>query len=158
MSYISQSLSQGEEICLRAKLHWCCFLGEWFFTILTLAVGSIFLLTYQDLTEPLAVYGLAGFTLLMGYWTIRKWFKILSIAMVITNRRVIYKEGVFAVKTAEILNAKIESVAIEQSILGHILGYANINFSGTGTAHVSFYYVTNPQRIKSEMEYIISKN
>jgi uncharacterized membrane protein YdbT with pleckstrin-like domain len=70
---------------------------------------------------------------------------------------VIYKEGLFAVTTAEILNAKIESVAIEQSVMGHILGYANIHFSGTGTAHVTYRYVKQAARIKSELEYIISQ-
>jgi len=156
MSYISRSLSQGEEILLRAHLHWCCFLGEWIFTLMTAGVAAILFLQFQQLSQELQ-YGLTAFLALMTYWTVRKWLIILSIDMVITNRRVIYKEGLFAVTTAEILNAKIESVAIEQSVMGHILGYANIHFSGTGTAHVTYRYVKQAARIKSELEYIISQ-
>ena len=156
MSYISRSLSQGEEILLRAHLHWCCFLGEWLFTLLTVGVAAVLFLQFQELSQ-VGQYALTGFLALMSYWTVHKWLVILSIDMVITNRRVIYKEGLLAVTTAEILNSKIESVAIEQSVLGHILGYANIHFSGTGTAHVTYKYVSQASRIKSELEYIISQ-
>ena len=157
MDYISKSLSQGETVLLRAHLHWRCFLEEYFLTLLSIGVTAVFLLQYHAL-EPIVRYGLMAFAGLMIYWTIHKWIIILSIDMVITNRRVIRKEGVLAITTSEILNSKIESIAIEKTILGHIFGYANIHFSGTGTAHVTFYFVRNAQKIKSELEYIISQN
>ena len=157
MDYISKTLSQGETVLLRAHLHWRCFLEEYFLTLLSAAVTALFLLQYHTL-EPIAKYAQMAFIGLMIYWTIHKWIIILSIDMVITNRRVIRKEGVFGITTSEILNSRIESIAIEQTILGHLFGYANIHFTGTGTAHVTFYYVRNAHKIKSELEYIISQN
>ena len=60
MSYISRSLSQGEEILLRAHLHWCCFLGEWIFTLMTAGVATILLLQFEQLPVP-QQYGLTAF-------------------------------------------------------------------------------------------------
>ena len=76
MSYISRSLSQGEEILLRAHLHWCCFLGEWLFTLLTAGVAAILFLQFQELSQ-VGQYTLTGFLALMSYWTVHKWLIIL---------------------------------------------------------------------------------
>ena len=157
MSYITGSLSKGEEIQLRAHLHWHCFLDEWIFTLLTVFLGLAYIFLQPLLVDPILKYGFIGFMALECLWVLHKWFDVLSIDMVVTNRRVIYKKGFFALMTSEILTSKIEAITIEQSALGRIFGYADLHFSGTGTAHVAFYDVSKPQKIKSEIEYIISQ-
>lgn len=157
MSYITNSLSQGEEIKLRVHLHWYCFLDEWIFTLLTVFLILVYVFIQHLLVDPMLRFGFIGFIALEIFWVLHKWIDVLSIDMVVTNRRVIYKKGFFALITSEILTSKIEAVTIEQSVLGRILGYADLHFSGTGTAHVAFYDVKDPQKIKSEIEYIISQ-
>ena len=78
--------------------------------------------------------------------------------MVCTSRRVVFKTGIISIKTAEIKIDKIESIQIEQSFWGRILGYGNICFSGTGTAKVEFFYVDNPWQIKPQIEEAIDES
>ena len=75
--------------------------------------------------------------------------------MVITNKRVICKTGIIGIKTEELLNSKIESIEVKQTIGGRIFGYANICFSGTGTSKVKFRGIKDPWGIKSRVETII---
>ncbi|MBP5352155.1 MAG: PH domain-containing protein [Alphaproteobacteria bacterium] len=157
MSYIQNSLSQGEEILLRAHLHWICFIDEFLFSLFTGILVFFYVILEPQMTDPAFKSVALGISVLCVCLALRKWCKILSVDMVITNRRVIYKKGVFAITTSEILTAKIESITMKQSILGNLLGYADIHFSGTGTAHVTFFDVSDAPQIKSEMEYIISQ-
>ncbi|MBO6282048.1 MAG: PH domain-containing protein [Alphaproteobacteria bacterium] len=157
MSYVTSSLSQGEEIKLRAHLHWHCFLDEWFFTLVTVFLIWIYDIVQPVLTEPAVNYGFIGFIALDVLWILNKWIDVLSVDMVVTNRRVIYKKGFFSLVTSEILISRIEAISIEQSPMGLVFGFADLHFSGTGTAHVAFYNIAKPHKVKSEIEYIISQ-
>ena len=57
---------------------------------------------------------------------------------VITNKRIICKTGIFSRKTFEMNLNKIESVNVDQSFMGRILGYGSITIIGTGGTRESF--------------------
>jgi uncharacterized membrane protein YdbT with pleckstrin-like domain len=50
----------------------------------------------------------------------------------VTNRRVIIKVGLIRRRTVELRLEKVESIGVDQSILGRILGYGTIIVHGTG--------------------------
>ena len=58
-------------------------------------------------------------------------------------------------KTEELKNSKVESIEIKQTILGRILDYGTIEFSGTGTSKVYFDNVDSPAAVKTEIDDII---
>jgi len=51
---------------------------------------------------------------------------------VITNKRVIVKKGLIRRKTFEMNHTKIESINVDQSVLGRILGYGTLRIVGSG--------------------------
>lgn len=57
---------------------------------------------------------------------------------VITNKRIICKTGLFSRRTFEMNLNKIESVNVDQSFMGRILGYGTISIIGTGGTKESF--------------------
>ena len=57
---------------------------------------------------------------------------------VITNKRIICKTGIFSHKTFEMNLNKIESVNVDQSFMGRILGYGSVTIIGTGGTRESF--------------------
>jgi uncharacterized membrane protein YdbT with pleckstrin-like domain len=63
---------------------------------------------------------------------------------VITNRRIIIKTGFISRKTLEMNLTKIESVNVDQGILGRILGYGTITIIGTGGTRESFHDISRP--------------
>jgi len=56
----------------------------------------------------------------------------------ITNKRVIIKVGLISRKTLEMNLSKIESVNVDQSILGRILRYGTLTVIGTGGTRETF--------------------
>ena len=49
-----------------------------------------------------------------------------------TDRRVVYKTGLIRRHTIEMNMDKVESVNVDQSILGRIFGYGTVDIRGTG--------------------------
>ena len=63
---------------------------------------------------------------------------------VITNKRVIVKKGLIAIWTLEMNLQKIETVNVEQSIPGRLLGYGCLTLIGTGGTKERFECIKNP--------------
>lgn len=57
---------------------------------------------------------------------------------VITSKRIICKTGIFSRRTLEMNLNKIESVNVDQSIMGRMFGYGTITIIGTGGTRESF--------------------
>ena len=70
--------------------------------------------------------------------------QIFTDEFVLTNRRVIIKKGLIVYNTLEMNLSRIESIHVNQSILGRILGYGGITFIGTGGTKESFYKIKRP--------------
>lgn len=62
----------------------------------------------------------------------------------ITNKRVIIKTGLISRKTFEMNHSKIESVNVEQGVLGRLLGYGTIRVVGSGGTKEAFSKIQNP--------------
>ena len=151
MSYVEGTLSQGEEIKEKVRLHWVNYLFTWFLCLLVFLLVLLWLVD-ATLRQSLECQIFVGVAVL---WAVYDYLRLATIEMVITNKRVICKKGIISVKTQELKTNKIESVEIKQSILGRIFGYGTLMFSGTGTAKVRFAAVDNPWVVKSQVETII---
>ena len=151
MSYVEGTLSQGEEIKGKVRLHWINYLFTWFLCLLAFLLVLLWLFdaTWRQSIEAQIFVGA------VVLWAIYDYLRLATIELVITNKRVICKKGIISVKTQELKTNKIESVEIRQSILGRILGYGTLMFSGTGTAKVRFAKVDDPWKVKSQVETII---
>ena len=79
-------------------------------------------------------FTLIGFFTLFIAPALKRW----SDEFVITNKRVIIKTGIFSRNTFEMNLNKIESVNVDQSIFGRMLGYGTITIIGTGGTRESF--------------------
>lgn len=70
----------------------------------------------------------------------------------ITNKRVIIKTGLIAIKTVEINLQRIESVNVDQSVLGRILGFGDIDIVGTGGTREPFRNIVEPLRFRKRFQ------
>jgi uncharacterized membrane protein YdbT with pleckstrin-like domain len=62
----------------------------------------------------------------------------------ITNKRIIIKSGLISRRTLEMNIAKVESVNVDQGILGRILGYGVVTVIGTGGTRETFQSIADP--------------
>jgi uncharacterized membrane protein YdbT with pleckstrin-like domain len=72
--------------------------------------------------------------------------------MAVTNKRVLIKQGVFGRRTLEILLQKIESIAVEESMSGRILGFGTVIVRGTGGTPEPFKKMAHPLEFRRHVE------
>ncbi len=154
MSYIQQTLSKDEQIKETAKLHWINYSVVVLCLILSLCT-LVLLVKYSENNKLVAgiIFGIP--TSIFFLSAIVAYLRILTIEMAITTKRVVCRTGVVSVHTDELKIARIESVEIKQSILGRILGYGSLWFSGVGTSKVLFPNIKDPRGVKARMEEVI---
>ena len=70
----------------------------------------------------------------------------------ITNKRVIVKTGLIRRRTVELNLTKIESVNVNQSILGRILGFGSIQIVGTGGTKETFPKIKKPLQFRKKFQ------
>lgn len=70
----------------------------------------------------------------------------------ITNKRVIIKTGLISRRTVELNLTKIESVNVDQSILGRILGYGSLQIIGTGGTKEIFPNINKPLTFRKKFQ------
>ncbi|MEY4598946.1 MAG: hypothetical protein RLZZ445_1743 [Pseudomonadota bacterium] len=126
MAYIEESLSAGEEIAGLFEQHWIVRIPMviWLFFVITL---------------PLAVY---------------EYLRVRYTELGLTNKRVICKTGIISRQSEEMKLTSIETVEIDQGVLGRILGYGNIHVSGRGISDVVLRSVKDPMAVKRAIESI----
>lgn len=129
MGYIQESLSNGEEIKDLFQLHW---------------FSKIPMVLWMVLAIPTL-----GITLLLVLW---EWLKLRSIEQGVTNKRVIYKKGIISRQSEEMKISSIETVEIEQGIMGRLFGFGTVKISGRGISDLIFKNVDDPMDVKRKIE------
>jgi uncharacterized membrane protein YdbT with pleckstrin-like domain len=130
MSYVSSVLQAGESIRYATKIHWIIYIPG--FPLLVLGGAA-----YWRALQPASAYRLwiwiAGFlfacaavALFIG------WFRRWTTEIAVTDRRIIYKRGFIRRHTIEMHLDKVESIDVDQSILGRIMNYGDILIRGVG--------------------------
>ena len=71
---------------------------------------------------------------------------------VITNRRIIIKEGFIARRTFEMNLSKIETVNVDQTVMGRLLNYGSITIIGTGGTRETFHNISKPLEFRKAFQ------
>ena len=108
-SYVDDVLIKDEAVLYRGRL------SRWSFFWL-IVLGLLLL----------PAFGL-GLLLWLAAWII-----YISTELAITNKRIISKSGLIKRQTMEMFLEKVESIQVDQSILGRIFNFGSITISGTG--------------------------
>ncbi|MGE3779178.1 MAG: PH domain-containing protein [Pirellulaceae bacterium] len=65
--------------------------------------------------------------------------------------RVVVKTGLVSRRTKEINFTRIESVNVDQSVLGRMLGYGTVAVQGTGGGIAPLAYVSDPLTLRRHL-------
>lgn len=146
MSYVDAVLQPGETVRLRGHLHWVLYAKG----LAVLAVAAVvWLLPAGDAQRPV-LHWAAALVALVGLLLLAKsWFDQAITEIAVTDRRVIYKRGLVQRHTAEMNLDKVETVGVDQSILGRMLGYGTVDLRGTGGGIEGIRTVSDPLVFRS---------
>ena len=130
--YIDDILQPGEKVLYSTNAHWI-FYGP---AIMAWIVALVlFVLSRETNTEGLVLlYLSAAAVVAIGalYWTVKAWFHRWTTETDVTNMRVVHKTGFIKRRTFEMSLDKVESVDVNQSILGRFLNYGDVTVRGVG--------------------------
>ena len=150
MSYVQRVLQPGEVVRHTASAHWIVYWPGAVFIVLALVA----LVWAGFLPENLArwVHWLAALLTAVGIvFLIREWFGWWTTEIAVTNLRVIYKTGLVKRRTKEMNMDKVESVRIEQSILGRMLDYGSVTILGTGEGFETLHTISSPIELRNSI-------
>jgi uncharacterized membrane protein YdbT with pleckstrin-like domain len=147
MSYLDDHLLDGERIVYRARLHWTIFLRSILLLLLGAALGVILYMYQPEYWWAGAI--LAGIGLLLA---IPPFIRYSSTEYAVTNKRLLSKVGFVERESDETLLSKIEAVAVDQSIVGRMLGYGTLTITGTGGTDEGFPRIADPLEFRRQIQ------
>ena len=90
-----------------------------------------------------------GLLPLIEYWTSE---------FAVTNKRVIMKVGLIRRETLELNLQRIESVNVDQSLMGRLLGYGTVTIIGTGGTREPFPRIAHPLEFRKAVQEQLSRS
>ena len=142
--YIDEILQPGEKVLYSTNAHWMFYLpalAAWIVAVI------LFALSRATIVEGVILLCLASSAVVALdalYWTARAWFHQWTTETDVTDRRVVHKTGFIKRRTFEMALDKIESVDVNQSILGRILDYGDVTIMGVGEGRESIKTIASP--------------
>jgi uncharacterized membrane protein YdbT with pleckstrin-like domain len=142
--YIDEILQPGERVLYSTNAHWIFFLPAiigWIVAAVLLVASSMVpagpsVLICLSLAAIVAVAAL--------YKTVTAWFHRWTTETDVTNFRVVHKTGFVKRQTFEMSVDKVESVDVNQSILGRILNYGDVTVLGVGEGGKTLDMIASP--------------
>ncbi len=165
MTYVERNLIPGETLLYQTRHHWLVLLGP--------LVGGLLLLVpgLALLVEAIATRDTSG--LALGSSTISP--KMLAIGgavllaaaiatfsygvakrnateMAVTNRRVLIKTGMTSRRTLDLMLSRVESIGVEETTVGRVMGYGSVIVRGTGGTPEPFVMIAHPQEFRRAVQ------
>ena len=142
--YIDKVLQPGEWVLYSTNGHWMFFLpaiAAWIVAVVFLVLPRM-VAADALMSVCLAFAAVAGLVAL--YWTATAWFHRWTTETDVTNMRVVYKTGFIKRRTFEMSLDKVESVDVNQSILGRLMNYGDITIQGVGEGTQTISTIASP--------------
>jgi uncharacterized membrane protein YdbT with pleckstrin-like domain len=151
MKYVEQVLQPDEKVIYATSLHWLVYLRA----ILLLIVAAACLIVSGMFPEPGVKLALTVVAALFGLIALLSglsaFIRRSTTELAVTDRRVIYKTGIFQRHSMEMNTSKVETVGVNQSILGRILGYGTVMVRGTGGSFEPIPFIGDPLTFRSHI-------
>jgi uncharacterized membrane protein YdbT with pleckstrin-like domain len=153
MSYVEEVLQPGETIRGVTSVSWVGFLPG-----LVLWVIAIVLLLYiapwsqgSPGWELLGWIAFAAAFIIGAGLLIKHWWRRFTTEVAVTDRRVISKTGFIKRRTIEMHMDKVESVDVDQTILGRLFNYGDITIRGTGETLERLRMIDRPLEFRNHV-------
>ena len=169
MPNVERDLIPDETLVYKTNLHWIVLVVPFALATILSIAGLLLLARPKFLTDPfgdladlrqslfggppghLEVLG-AGLILVGVVIAVSGLWHRNSTELSVTNRRVMVKTGIVLRHTMEILLSKVESIEVDQTIMGRILGFGSIVVRGTGGTPEPIQLIDNPQEFRKQVQ------
>jgi uncharacterized membrane protein YdbT with pleckstrin-like domain len=165
LSYVEKNLIAGEKLLYQTRHHWIVLLGP---VLLSLFLGVSGLGLLGESIASMAGknqasgstgtnaggLGIIGLILLvaaagtLAYGIVKR----NATEMAVTNKRVLIKTGLASRRTLDIMLSRVESIGVEETVIGRLLSYGTVVVRGTGGTPEAFVMIDRPQEFRRAVQ------
>ena len=142
--YVDKILQPGEKVLYSTNAHWMFYLPAIAAAFVALVLLILSRTTPVDGLVMLCLAAAAVAAIVALFCTVKAWFHRLTTETDVTDRRVVHKSGFVKRHTFEMALDKIESVDVDQSIMGRILNYGDVTIMGVGEGRQKIDTIASP--------------
>ena len=157
MGYVERNLVPGENLVYKTRCHWIVMLWPLVGGLVLASVGFVLLAggwmgmnkggSYPEMIG-LGLAGLLGGALVIAGGVIRR----TATEVGVSNKRVLIKTGLFSRRSIEVLLPKVESIGVDESVFGRMLGYGTVIVRGTGGTFETFDKIAHPDELRRQVQ------
>ena len=153
-SYVDSVLAEGERIVYRATVsHWKFFFSYLVGGLVLLIAPGAYIATENHTGASLAMDAIP---LVIGLAVILSAvIRLQTTELVLTDRRIITKRGLVSRDTVEMNLNKVESLHVNQSLMGRILNYGDVTVVGTGASLEPLRWIARPLELRKKLGGIV---
>jgi uncharacterized membrane protein YdbT with pleckstrin-like domain len=165
MSYVERSLVPGETLLYETRHHWMVLIGPLLMALVFVAVAAGLLVEAVEAKngsgmvagasaeamhgmEFVAIALLAAAIGTLAYGVAKR----NATEMAVTDRRVLIKTGMGNRRTLDLMLSRVESIGVEETFFGRMLGYGSVVVHGTGGTPESFVMIAHPQEFRRSVQ------
>jgi uncharacterized membrane protein YdbT with pleckstrin-like domain len=147
MNYIQSILEPGEQVRYHTTLSWTIYTPAILLAICALASAA--LAGSHAHMVGLGWLAAIAFAVAAVVAFVPAWFRRWTTEITVTDRRVLLKRGLIRRHTVEMNMNKIESVDVDQTLLGRLFNYGNVTIRGTGSSFEPLHMIDAPLKLRT---------
>jgi len=146
---VERHLLAGERVVYKTRLHWVLFVKP----ALVVLAGMILMVLLRQVQDPPWLWIFGAAVVLIGLvWAFVHYVEVMTSEFAVTTSRLIFKVGLISRYTTELLLAKVESIGVQQGLIGRVLNYGDLTVTGTGGAREIFRRVRDPIGFRNHVQ------
>jgi uncharacterized membrane protein YdbT with pleckstrin-like domain len=149
VGYVERHLLPNEKVIYKTRLHWVLFAKPGLLTL----VGFVITVALGVLTRMEWLWYASLLVILAGVvWGLVEAVELMTSEFAVTTTRLIFKVGLIGRYTTELLLGKVESIGVQQTLLGRLLNYGDLVVTGTGGVREVFPRVHDPINFRNHVQ------
>jgi uncharacterized membrane protein YdbT with pleckstrin-like domain len=148
MSYVERVLQPGEQVRHISSIHWILYWPGVAVALLAVAAYWFGETRWLPRAWQYTAYALALVAVVL---LVKEWLQWWITEIAVTNRRVIYKRGLIRLQTNEMNMDKVESVQVNQSVLGRMFDFGTVKILGTGEGFEALRTIAGPIKLRNSI-------
>ena len=146
---MERHLLPGERVLYKTRLHWVLFVKP----VLVLLGGVVLMILLRQVQDPPWLWMIGGAVGLVGLlWGLVHYVELMTSEFAVTTSRLIFKVGLISRYTTELLLSKVESIGVQQGLMGRLLNHGDLTVTGTGGAREVFRRVRDPIGFRNHVQ------
>lgn len=149
MGYVERHLLPDERVLYKTRLHWIMFIRPALLTF----VGAALTVALKRVPDPAWLWYVGLTVVALGLlWGAVHYVELMTSEFAVTTARVIFKVGLIARYTTELLLTKVESIGVNQSLAGRVFNFGDLTVIGTGGTREVFQRVRDPVGFRNHVQ------